>query len=168
MINLGTQPCDQLKSLLCAQDLRDRGDGTVSSAYQNLLWQKCEGGQAWNGACMGAVTTMPFCTSANNTCNGGSPTGTLSGTGNSQIYAYCNTLHLGERTWRVPTVAELQELYRSTRIDSSLFPGLTATYYYSNLSASTTHANAVLFSDGTAGMFLKATPLRIRCVSDGM
>ncbi len=169
MLNLGSQTCDNPKSLLCAQDLRDRGDGTVSSAYQNVLWQKCEGGQTWAGACSGPVTALTFCDAVDNSCNGGVGTGTLDGGGNSAVYDYCNGLTLAGRSWRVPTVGELQELFRATRIDSSLFPGLSTTnYYMSNTSASSTQSAAVLFAGGTIGTLLKTNLLRVRCISDGM
>jgi hypothetical protein len=169
LINQGSQSCDQLKSLLCAQDLRDRGDGTISSAHQNLLWQKCESGQTWSGSCTGAVSFYAYCSSANDTCNGGSTPGSLDGFGASPAYNYCNSLGLAGRSWRVPTRAELQELFRATRQDSSLLPGLvTVQYYLSTESHSSDRAYAILFSGGTEGNLMKNSTFRIRCVSDGM
>ncbi|KAB2934045.1 MAG: DUF1554 domain-containing protein [Leptonema illini] len=169
LINQGSQSCDQLKSLLCAQDLRDRGDGTISSAHQNLLWQKCESGQTWSGSCTGAVSFYAYCSSANDTCNGGSTPGSLDGFGASPAYNYCNSLGLAGRSWRVPTRAELQELFRATRQDSSLLPGLvTVQYYLSTESHSIDRAYAILFSGGTEGNLMKNSTFRIRCVSDGM
>lgn len=164
-----SQTCDTPKSLLCVQDLKDRGDGTVSSAYQNLLWQKCETNQTWDGACTGSFSPVSFCSAADDSCNGGSPTGTLDGGGTSSAYNYCASLTMAGRTWRVPTVAELQELFRASRSVPTLFPGLsTSQYYISSESDSTTNARAVLFLGGTVGTLNKTNLLRVRCVSDGM
>lgn len=170
LIHQSTQACDALKGLLCVQDLRDRGDGTISSAYQDLLWQKCEVGQIWDGSsCTGAAAIVQYCNVLNDSCNGGSPTGSLDGSGVSQAYNYCNSLTLGGRSWRVPVRAELVELFRATRQDTSLFPGLTTMqYYWSRESQSTTKAYGILFAGGTTGVLNKTTPYRLRCVSDGM
>ena len=89
----------------------------------------------------------------------------------SEAATYCATLDLGGRTWRVPSVKEVQTLVDESRsdpaIDQSAFPNTVSDYYWtsSSLANFDDKAWAVDFKLGFDIFLDVATKLHVRCVS---
>jgi hypothetical protein len=166
--------CDQLKSLLCVQDIRDNGDGTASSVHQNLTWMRCSMGQTYDPAtngCTGAAGTYQYCATGDDSCNGGTSPGLLDGFGPSPMFTACASSTLAGRSWRVPTLAELSELARSYRASPDILPDIMTSYYYATTyAANPTNYYGILFNSSiTNGFLVKDSPVAfLLCVSDGM
>ena len=163
-----------------ADSLTDNGDGTVTSVRNgvSLMYAKCNqgtgagntrygGGGAADPCTSGTVFTGTFCNGNNNTCNGGTDTGTLDGGGVSQAFASCAGLSLGGHTdWRVATISELLTWrFVLAQAAPDLFPNFTSPDpYWSANSLDTTQA----FRMTADGVIQAATKVGfagpIRCV----
>ncbi len=103
-------------------DFTDNKDGTIYHAGLDMTVTRCLFGQTYrvsNDDCKGGGTafaygansSLRFCGADNNSCNGGTNTGTLaSGT----LFDACDQLSLASKTdWRVPTQTEFQNLWNT-------------------------------------------------------
>jgi hypothetical protein len=92
---------------------KENCNGTVTDVTHGLTWKKCSEGQTYNsstGRCNGALGNFQYCGTPDNSCNGGTNTGTLT---SGPAYNACNALngsggYAGITTWRVPTKTELK------------------------------------------------------------
>jgi hypothetical protein len=122
---------------LQAADLVDNGNGTVTDRVTQLVWQQGEGGsKTWTAA-----------------------------------LAYCESLSLaGQTDWRLPNRKELLSLVDYSRynpsIDSSFFPNVVASYYWTSTSYANNSYDAwdVYFSNGYVGNSDKSNSDYVRCV----
>ncbi|MDX1956958.1 MAG: DUF1566 domain-containing protein [Leptospiraceae bacterium] len=128
----------------------DNGDGTVKDKATGLIWQKCSFGQNNDGTCSGTASTMQW-TLALNPCSG---------------------LTLAGKTWRLPSIKELQSLVDKNRstspsIDTTIFPNTVANVYWSSTpdAASCGCAWVVSFSDSIAYYSNMFNNNFVRCVS---
>ncbi|MDX1959641.1 MAG: DUF1566 domain-containing protein [Leptospiraceae bacterium] len=131
--------------------LTDNGEGTVKDRATGLVWQKCSSGY----------------TNTTN-CTGGSAT-TITWSG---ALSYCNSLGLAGRTWRLPSVKELNSLVdkslsTSPTINTTIFPNTSPNFYWSSttISSSTMIAWVVFFLNGNVNNSNKTDNNYVRCVS---
>ncbi len=165
---------DLLDPVTGKSTLRDPGDGTITDSATGLVWKKCSQGQTTDTLCSGTPTGVQYCNANDNTCNGGSNTGTLNGAGTSAAYTSCNDLnassYAGKTTWRVPTLDELKTINTNTVTEESVFkiffPNTgRADYYVSASSLSATQFAAATFLGQTL-LFTKTTGIYyLRCVA---
>lgn len=80
----------------------DNLDGTITDNTTGLVWQKCTSGQENDSTCSGTATTSNF----------------------AGAEAYCANLQLAGKSWRVPSLLELETL-----IDFSSLQGIQTTYF---------------------------------------
>ncbi|MDD5754425.1 MAG: DUF1566 domain-containing protein, partial [Methylococcales bacterium] len=97
-----------------ASDFTDNGDGTVTHAKTNLMWQRCLLGQTWNGkTCSGFSTIF----------NGGES--------KNQTDTFA-----GYSDWRVPTLNELNTVveYKNylPTMNKNVFPGAESGVFWSS------------------------------------
>ena len=148
-------------------------NGTVYIKAQNLTWEKCSqidtaGTSSWNQAnisCASSAGTFQYCSVADSSCDNGT---ILNGTGNSEAWSACKNSTLAGRSWRVPTITELQELRDMYPADLSLLEK-TGGNYWSSSAANTTEAWGIQL-DNTNPPFRYAKNGSfnvLRCVSDG-
>ncbi len=84
--------------------------------------------------------------------------------------AYCESLRLDDKTWRLPTRAELLSLVDFDRtkpsIDTDFFPTTKNFNYWASTPYTGTpeHAWSILFSEGNAYCFLRVLKTYTRCV----
>lgn len=131
-----------------AKSYTDNGNGTIKDNVTGLTWQKCAIGQMGTG-CLETATEFENFSNANN---------------------QCNTLTLARKTWRLPTIEELETLldYGSTpAINGAFFPRILQTtsssgrYWTNTLSADNTYWY-IEFNNGT---HLKSGNNAVRCVT---
>jgi len=130
------------------------GDGTVTDQKSKLIWQRCSMGYNSDAVCSDDGTA------ANNTVNWG------------DALAYCNTLSLSGRSWRLPSINELKSIVDETRsnptIDTVAFPATPPESYWSSTThaASTGAAWLVWFGHAYVGAMNKTLDIYyVRCVS---
>jgi len=102
-------------STYTANGFTENCNGTVTDTANALTWMKCSQGQTYNsstGACDGSASNLSYCSSNDNSCNGGVSTGNLT---SGPAYASCNARNTvpaggfaGITTWHVPTKTELK------------------------------------------------------------
>lgn len=129
------------------RSLSVRADGTVDDNVTGLRWQRCQ--EAQTGA----------------TCSGSAASRTW-----QQALQYCSTLTLGGRSWRLPTVNELEGLLlfgASRELDVTAFPNASGLLHWTSTTMNPTPANAwsVNFSTGQVSGLAKTTTARVRCVT---
>ena len=162
---------------LATTNTTDNGDGTVYVHSQNLTWAKCSqstttGGNMYSATadnCSNgtASTLLQFCNQIDNSCDDGT---ILNGTGSSTVWNTCNSLPLAGRSWRAPTLDELNAFYTVYSADKTMFPNVAIIEYWS---ASTSTFNATLYAvyvsfvTGINGTNNKNLYRAVRCVSDG-
>lgn len=87
--------------------------GKVTYNASTLYFAKCSYGQTYNSStnsCLGRAIPVPFCYSADNSCNGGGTDNSLS---KGPLFDACQGLNLsGKNGWRVPTKNELRLLIK--------------------------------------------------------
>lgn len=132
------------------QQLVDNGNGTITDTRTNLTWQRDENG------------LMDWHTSID----------------------YCEALSLGGwNDWRLPNIKELASLVDDTKpdliyygmfniaINMTMFPGATASYYWSSTSFNPSYAWAVYFGtgipDSAVPSSVKTVSNKFRCVRGG-
>jgi hypothetical protein len=130
----------------------------VTGGITGLLWQKCSAGMNNDTTCSGYAKRYEW----------------------SQAISYCNSLSLGGKTWRLPTITELKSLIdygKSTypTIDTTMLAGTQQyTYYYDsydNYWSSSTYARdtasvwVVNFRYGSMERYSKTVNLYVRCTS---
>jgi hypothetical protein len=138
---------------LLAAPFLDNSDGTVTDITTGLVWQKCSKGQTNDPTCSGIVTTATW----------------------QAALEYCETtLSLAGRTWRLPSVNELNSIVDTGKavapfIDTVAFPATPATiaiyFSASTYVAGTTSAWSVDFTYGSVPTNNKAVDYYVRCVS---
>ncbi len=129
----------------------DHGDGTVTDRSTGLTWQKCNRGQNNDSTCTGTGTQQTW----------------------TDALAYCNSLNLAARNWRLPSVNELKSLANystaNPAVNTSMFPGTRADFYWSatTVLSNTSRAWVVWFQHGTLDeTYGKNELFRVQCVSD--
>ncbi len=154
----------------------DNGDGTITAEVQNLLWAKCSqvnatGANMYNSSandCSGAAaSTFPFCSAADDSCNGGNSLGRLDGGGTSDVWNTCANLNLGGRTnWRVPSREELTAFFFGVyRSNTSLFDTPGPGNYWTGNSATSTQAFQLQITAGLlSATSSKTAVFGVRCV----
>lgn len=136
-------------SPLLAVPLTDNGDGTVTDSATGLVWQKCTSGLVGSSCGAGSVVSYYF----------------------PNALQYCNSLTLGSRSWRLPSMKELLSVlnykYYGPTIDPSFFPGTSTTYYMSSTSKPTDGSMvwSINFNDGYTTYRGKVFSGLVRCVS---
>lgn len=128
----------------------DNGNGTVSDRETNLVWQKCTGGQHNDAACSGKADEFTWV--------------------NAQ--SYCKTLRLAGKSWRLPSIEEMNTLADKSRYlpdNSRVFPEVQDFYWSSTADASDeTRAWVIQAWRGSAHSVLKDIyPRSVRCVASG-
>jgi formylglycine-generating enzyme required for sulfatase activity len=132
-----------------ARSYTDNGDGTVTDNATGLVWQKCSRGQNNDASCSGSATTATW----------------------TDAGSYCSSLSLAGKTWRLPSIQELETLPNYSQsnpaIDTTIFPSTKiAVYWSSTTSASNTSiAWGVNFSAGEVTAYNKVSTFYVRCVS---
>jgi hypothetical protein len=137
-----------------SQSFSDNSDGTVTDNRTGLMWQKC-GPPQDSITCSGIASAYTW----------------------SNALDYCNSLNLpatnGYPDWRLPDVKELESVTDDTRfnpaIDTTFFPGNTATIYWASTTCAATSANAwtVSFYGGSILNYGKSGSHYVRCVRGG-
>ncbi len=133
-----------------ARSYTNNGDGTVTDNATGLLWQRCSGGFT-------------------------DPIGCTTGSANQNTWAnqgsYCNGLTLAGKTWRLPSIDELNTLphfgVSQPRIDS-IFPNtyIAGGYYWSSTIGPSMNVWGVGFADGNdAFSGGSGSSSSVRCVS---
>jgi len=137
----------------------DNNDGTITDKSTNLVWTKCSMDNSGTGVLQ---------THASGCTNLASGTRTW-----LQALADCNSLTLAGRSWRLPSIRELQGItdtsVSSPAIDTILFPATFIGTYWSSTTSISGVTNAWPFSfvaGANALPSLKTTALRVRCVSN--
>ena len=155
---------------------------------KTLFFAKCNHGKVYNesnNSCSGTASTVQFCNTSDNSCNGGINSGVLNSSGTSSAYAACNTLSTANRSWRVPTKNELKLLINCTTVTqmpndvascttspipaiNNLFPNTQSDNHWTSLgeSSNPTQAWVVTFTDGLAFDDAKTSNYYLRCISD--
>lgn len=133
-----------------APSYTDNGDGTVTDNNANLRWQKCSMGQNNDATCTGTATTTTV----------------------QAALQYCRDLTLAAKSWRLPSVRELESLlnYKSApSIDATFFPATAQNYYHSSSSHVVTTANiwGVHFGSALVNNGAKTGAYWVRCVTNG-
>jgi len=152
----------------------DNKNGTVYANDLNLTWSKCPqnttGTSLFNSAnndCSNGVEGgFRFCSTLDNACDNGV---TLNGTGVSDVWTTCASSRLANRTWRVPTIAELSH-FKTVTNDSAIFPinPMINNDFWSSTAdpANAGYAKFVRISIGVVSA-PKSNGMLVRCVSDG-
>jgi hypothetical protein len=134
---------------LAVAGFTDNGNGTVTDAITNLVWQQCA---------MGYTTTATNCDTAS---------GATADSWENAI-SYCEGLSLGGSTdWRLPHIKELRSI-----VDSKRLPVINITYFPAPFSywSSTTYASItgsawfMNFAVGNVGGVSKLSSNAVRCV----
>lgn len=118
--------CVSAPTIPAADSFVDNGDGTILDEVTGLIWQKCSNGQTNDSSCSGASAPAASWSAA---------------------LAYCNSLSLNGRNWRLPNVNELHSLQDFTKasgakIDLRYFPNTPAGAYWSSSTYAGNTANA--------------------------
>lgn len=139
------------------------GDDTYYVSLYDLTFTKCQLGASGYGCGEGTAGTYQFCNATDNSCNGGTDTGTLDGGGTSSAYTACNTLtRNGKSDWRVPNRANFTNLNKAV-FANQLTLGFSSLGGWSSDSLSAT--NAYIATGGSNGS--KTMNVNVRCVRDG-
>ena len=150
------------------------------------MWMKCAQGMVFNANdnnCTGSPTSLQFCSTADNSCNGGNDESPLD---SGPAFESCEALvFAGFSDWRVPTKEELASLVvcndgllnhpersdcggvniTSPAIDTSLFTNFPSASYWTQDSSSASNAWYVSFGTGTLTNGLsKTSNFRVLCI----
>jgi hypothetical protein len=160
--------------------------GGQTYSATTLYYAKCSHGMTYNLAsntCSGTAVTVQFCSTNDNSCNGGVSTNPVS---NGPLFNACNGVSLGGRTsWRVPTKDELRLIINCNTITelpsdqsfclsgsssssiNSLFPNTQPGLYWSlsTVTQRTDNAWFVAFGNGRVHYGDKTSDLYVRCVT---
>jgi hypothetical protein len=101
---------------LCAAPFTDNGDGTITDSGTNLRWQKCSAGQNNDSTCSGTVSLYSW----------------------QNALVYCNSLTLGSKQWRLPSVRELNSLVEESRTTA---PQINTTFFPNTPTSTSTNGN---------------------------
>lgn len=124
--------------------------GIILDGSNGLVWQKCSAGLNNDATCTGSALTQTWV----------------------NAIAYCQTLGLAGKSWRLPNLNELFSLAKfsaaNPAIDVSAFPATPNLAYWSSttMSGNTLNAHTVNFSAGGSGFAAKSGSLNVRCVTD--
>lgn len=131
------------------------GGGMIRDNAANLIWQRCAAGQVNDSICSGSRILMNWQNALN----------------------YCNSLSLGGRSWRLPSIRELTALVDFSRFESAidpLFPNnrtVSSEGYSSSTTSAANNANVwfMLFEYGAPTTIAKTNSSYtfVRCVTDG-
>jgi Protein of unknown function (DUF1566) len=133
-----------------ATSFTDNGDGTIKDKQTGLTWQKCSVGQDNNATCSNTATSRTW----------------------TNALSDCNTLTLTGRTWRLPSLKELQSIMDKTlstlpSINTSIFPATANDSYWSSNTSVSNAPDAwfVSFNSGGVSGNVKTVNYYVRCVS---
>jgi hypothetical protein len=127
----------------------------TTGGINGLLWQRCSAGQNNDDSCSGTAQTYTW-VQANN---------------------YCNTLNLEGKTWRLPTVLEIGNIYdyeksSGPKLNSNVFPNTQSNSFWSSTtvqhSLNPNTSCLVNFSAGSAGVGfgVKTSSFYVRCITE--
>ncbi|MEM7181803.1 MAG: DUF1566 domain-containing protein [Spirochaetota bacterium] len=173
--------------------------GQNTYSVQTLYFDKCTYGQVWNSAsnnCQGTGSSgnfygtdvnIKYCSTQDNSCNGGVAGNTLSSGTTGTAYDACAGLSLAGKSWRVPTRAELKLLiectdktmpdnntncgssnYTDPATNSYLFPDTVSSQNYwtaDSHSSVATNAHRINFQSGYNLTNAKDDANVVRCIS---
>jgi len=134
--------------------LADNGNGTITDSTNGLLWAKCslDGGGAilpYASNCTGTVGTITWQNALQN----------------------CTNLVFANRSWRLPSLAELTSIIDMTQtgttLNQTIFPATLAGIYWTSTTSSFSFVNAMFnnFAGGSSSSGAKASVYSVRCVS---
>jgi len=132
-----------------ARSYTDNGDGTVTDNATGLVWQKCSRGKNNDASCSGSATAATW----------------------TDAGSYCSSLSLAGKTWRLPSIQELETLPNYSQsnpaIDTTIFPSTTLAVYWSSttFASNTSSAWVLISSDGQITIGNKTSNFYVRCVS---
>jgi hypothetical protein len=122
----------------------------VAGGTTGLIWQRCSAGQNSDATCSGTAQTYTW----------------------DQANSYCSSLSLGGRSWRLPTVNELQSLLlysinSNPMLNISLFPNSQYDIYWSSLNYNQDNSFAWItyFYGGITTIYSKSIMNYVRCIS---
>ena len=138
-----------------------------------IYYDRCLMGMNWQansaGACDGTYQVYSYCNNLDNSCNGGTDTGSLQDVAASPAFQACKTSNrYGLTNWRVPTPAELNAI-----VDAGEFPQVNPNYFFgtdpaghwTSQSVSPTQAARIDFASGATANFDKTNQMIVRCVA---
>ncbi len=137
------------------------GDYTTTDNATGLVWKTCTQGLSGATCATGTAVTLTWANASADVANG---CNALNSANSGNGYA-------GLKTWRLPTIQELETLSDYSRtnpsIDTTVFPATLAKSYWSSttFAAFTTNAWVVSFSSGEVSYFVNSNSSYVRCVS---
>ncbi|WLE97794.1 MAG: DUF1566 domain-containing protein [Candidatus Electrothrix communis] len=130
----------------CGTNMNDNGDGTVTDMTTGLTWRQCLEGLT-GGSCDDLGTT-------------------------ADTKTWSDAVDMGDGTWRVPNVKELQSIVdesaKDPAINTTCFPNTPTGYVWSSspYAADGTRSWIVSFSNGQAGAVARTGAYNVRLVRD--
>ncbi|TGL72607.1 DUF1566 domain-containing protein [Leptospira kmetyi] len=130
--------------------LKDNGDSTVTDVNTGLIWAQCSAGLS-GSSCTGTATSLNW----------------------TNALLACNSLSLGGRVWRLPSVNELRSLtdlsLANPTVNTSYFPNtMSSNYWTSTTYTNPTEAWVIQFGSGNIVMnYTKGGTAYTRCVATG-
>lgn len=141
-------PAHEVKSAsLCGTDLYNNGDGTIKDTRTGLIWKKCLEGLSGTNCDTGAAVTKDW----------------------------SSAVDMGDGTWRVPNIKELQSLVDESAsnpaINTTCFPDTPSgnVLWSSSPNADTSNGErawVVDFTYGLTGALLRTESYNVRLVKD--
>jgi Protein of unknown function (DUF1566)/Chitobiase/beta-hexosaminidase C-terminal domain len=136
------------------------GDYTTTDNATGLVWKTCTQGLSGATCATGTAVTLTWANASADVANG---CNALNSANSGNGYA-------GLKTWRLPTIQELETLSDYSRtnpsIDTTVFPATLKGYWSSTtFAANSTYAWFVSFAGGEVSYFVNSSSSYLRCVS---
>jgi hypothetical protein len=166
---------DSAQETQTPRELHEEPLAVVEDVAQDLMWMRCEQGMEYLSNiewCNGKRTDFEYCSEQDNSCNGVSDEGDLTGEGVSAVFESCADLNedggfAGYDNWRVPTVDELTGLFDGLYDDArEEFPNTRKSWYWSSTSDTNRNALFVSYISGDIGIYSKLGRYPVRCVRE--
>jgi hypothetical protein len=148
-------------------------DPAATTNIQNKIVFICSEGETYNtttGNCQGTAINFQYCTSNDNSCNGGADGGLANNA--SPIFTHCNSRTYGadiSGLWRVPTLNELTGFFGVFAKNPNGWPITVGLNLWSNQSVLTGFANDVSNTGAyqiNINQTQKALTRNLRCIHD--